>query len=319
MAAVFYAHRSGSAEDSGSSRQDGAFMIASIALSGPAELAVDPQTGTVYATQVGGKTVWAIDKVTRKPHTIDIKLDDKPDGIAVDPATHSLYVTTTSYGQGGNGSPEGVLLMIDPAAHAITATVKLGGKYAGALAVDAAGQFAYVGTSNGLAVVDLHAHRVATLITSSDVRTGVAIDPGTDTVYCADYTAGAVLVVDSRTRNVSARISVEQKVAGLALDSSTHTIYTTDDQGNTLAAVAGSRHDKILVGSGPGGVAVDPSTHSVFVANFKDGTVSVVDGATRAATSTIAVGKGPYRVAVDTTARTVYVSTTAGIKAITPA
>lgn len=317
VAAVFYLHRSGSAEDSGPARQDGPFMVASIALSHPAELAVDPQNGTVYATQVGGKTLWAIDETTRNPRTIGIELDVMPTGMTVDPVAHTLYVTATSYGKGGNGSPEGILMMIDPAAQAVTATVKVG-KNAAALVVDSAGQFAYVGTHDGLAVVDLRARRVATVIAAaSDVGSGMAIDPGTDTVFAV--VAGAVLAVDSRTRTVSARIPVESEAASIAVDSSTHTVYATEDQAGAVAAVDGSQQAKIPVGSGPGGVAVDPSTHTVFVANFEDGTVSVVNGATESAISTITVGERPYRAAVDARSHTAYVSTAAGIKAITPA
>ena len=69
---------------------------------------------------------------------------------------------------------------------------------------------------------------------------GVAVDPGTHTVY---VTGG----------NAYGTVSV--------IDGSTHTVTAT-----------------VPVGKFPGGVAVDPGTHTVYVTNSEDATVSVIDG-----------------------------------------
>jgi YVTN family beta-propeller protein len=67
---------------------------------------------------------------------------------------------------------------------------------------------------------------------------GVAVDPGTHTVYVTNLHGGTVSVIDG----------------------STHTVT-----------------DAVPVGNGPGGVAVDPGTHTVYVTHFADGTVSVIE------------------------------------------
>ncbi|MFE2961137.1 YncE family protein [Nocardia tengchongensis] len=319
-AVAVYLVRSGSPAGLGPAVQDGAFTVTPVALNGVSMLAVDPRDGTVYGTEAGGKTVWSIDRTTRSVRTLNIELDNLLSDIAVDPVTHGLLGTATSYGKGGNGSPEGVLRMIDPNASVVTATVKVG-KHAGALAVDSAGQFAYVGTDEGLSVVDLHARRVVAVVPTGSDISDVAIDPEMNTVYVTDYLAGAIVVVDSHARTVAARIPVGHKAAALAVDSAIHKIYVTDDQGSTVTVVDSSHRtviSTIAVGSGPSGVDVDPSTHDVFVANAHDGTVSVINGSEGSVTSTINVGGRPFHVAVDATTRAVYVSNSKGLKAITP-
>jgi YVTN family beta-propeller protein len=77
---------------------------------------------------------------------------------------------------------------------------------------------------------------------------GVAVDPGTHTVYVTNAGDNTVSVIDASTRTVTATVPV---------------------------------------GKVPEGVAVDPSTHTVYVTNQDDGTVSVIDASTRTLTATV--------------------------------
>jgi YVTN family beta-propeller protein len=67
---------------------------------------------------------------------------------------------------------------------------------------------------------------------------GVAVDPGSRTVYVADIEHGAVSVIDGSTRVVT---------------------------------------DTVPVGGSPFGVAVDPGSRTVYVANREHGTVILIE------------------------------------------
>ncbi|MDT5218118.1 MAG: hypothetical protein QOF15_223, partial [Mycobacterium sp.] len=67
---------------------------------------------------------------------------------------------------------------------------------------------------------------------------GVSLDPGSHTVYVANYGDNTMSVIDTSTRTVTATVPV---------------------------------------GKHPGGVAVDPGTHTVYVPNYTDNTVSVIE------------------------------------------
>ncbi|MFZ0905602.1 MAG: YncE family protein, partial [Mycobacterium sp.] len=98
---------------------------------------------------------------------------------------------------------------------------------------------------------------------------GVAVDPGTHTVYVTNGKDNTVSVIDASTRAVTVTVAV---------------------------------------GKRPWGVAVDPGTHTVYDTNAGDGTMSVIDASTRTVTATVPVGKDPFGVAVDPGTHTVYVT-----------
>ena len=142
----------------------------------------------------------------------------------------------------------------------------------------------------------------ATVPLGSKSPYGVAVDPGTHTVYVTNVKDGTVSVIDASTRTVTATIPVGKSPQEVAVDPGTHTVYVTDYGDNSVSVIDASTRTvtaTIPVGTSPHGVAVDPGTHTVYVANAKDGTVSVIDASTRTVTATIPVGKSPLRVAVN--------------------
>ena len=81
-------------------------------------------------------------------------------------------------------------------------------------------------------------YRVTATVPVGKWASGVAVDPGTHTVYVTNVDDNTVAVIDGSTRTVTATVPV---------------------------------------GKHPDEVAVDPGTHTVYVTNFKDNTVSVIE------------------------------------------
>ena len=231
-----------------------------------------------------------------------------PQNSALDPATHTLYVT--------NGN-DGTVSVIDTArcnAHVAAGcrrnwpTVTVGG-YPVGVAVDVATDSVYVGNADGksVAVIDgaaCNAGRVSGCgQTPAKVHVGrfpvaLDVDAATDTVYVADFGSNGegktVSVIDGRTCN--ARV--------------------TSGCGNTPASVK--------VRAVPAAVIVDQATNTVYAVSIAPNnaeTVAVIDGRTCNAGDTSGCGHRPAfvrvgtgttdfnaGVAIDPAAKTLYVA-----------
>jgi len=97
---------------------------------------VDLAAGTVYVINYYGGTVSVIDEATSAV-AATISVGSDPIGVAVDPATHTAYVT--------NGA--GTVSVIDEATRTVTATVPVG-VFPYGVAVDHATHTAYVANAD---------------------------------------------------------------------------------------------------------------------------------------------------------------------------
>jgi YVTN family beta-propeller protein len=236
--------------------------------------------------------------------TATIPVGAAPRGVAVDPGTHTAYVTNTD---------SGTVSVIDEATNAVTATIPVEGVGWG-VAVDPGTHTAYVANAatDTVWVIDEATNTVTATIPVGSNPWGVAVDPGTRTVYVTNFYSGTVSVIDEATNTVTATIPVGTageavNLEGVAVDPGTHTAYVANNGGygevwvideatNTVTAT-------IPVGE-PTGVAVDPGTHTAYVVNY--GRVSVINEATNTVTASIPGGWG--LVAVDPGTRTAYVT-----------
>ena len=76
--------------------------------------------------------------------------------------------------------------------------------------------------------------------------TGVAVDPGTHTVYVSNQNDhftngnrddGTVSVIDASTRTVTATIPAGKTPVEVAVDPGTHTLYVTDVGDSTVSVI----------------------------------------------------------------------------------
>ena len=231
-----------------------------------------------------------------------------PDGLAVDPATHTLYSSNQ------NASSVSVIN---------TAACNAGNT---------------AGCDQRVLEIGLPA---------GASPQGIAFDAATGTLYVADIGDNTISVINARTCNAVQRSGCGQVPASirdpggpiaLAVDQATETVYVANTgdnfsgQGHTVAVINGAicnaqqhsgcsqRPRRVRVGGGPDGVAVDQATDTVYTVN--DGadnnngdTVSVHQwGYLQRAPSmgcgqtlaTVRVGHGPFWIALDQATHTAY-------------
>jgi YVTN family beta-propeller protein len=314
----------------------------------PWALTVDQALHTVFVANNKDETLSVINTDTcngtvhsscsvRPPTT---QIGGGPQAVALDPSTNTIYTAnftdnTVSVVNTGTCNAEVTTGCRPPAP---TAPVGSGPTF---LAVDEAVHTLYVANqgSNTVSVINTTGcsssathgcrHGEATVHVGTG-PTGVAIDPGTHSLYVADSGGSTVSVIDTTTCNAEvqsgcgqapAEVTVGSNPFGIALDPVTDTVYVTNlgpkDEGDTVSVIdaatcnaddrsgCGQTPAEVTVGSGPFGIAVNPTTDTVYVANSgqlftaADGhTLSVINGITCNAVQSSGCGQTPTTVTV---------------------
>jgi DNA-binding beta-propeller fold protein YncE len=283
---------------------------------GPFSLAIDHATHTVYVANQTDGTVSAINAATCNAHNTSgcgqtppvVAAGLAPFGIAVDPATDTVYVADS----GGAGDTVSV---IDGATCNASNTSGCGqtpatmtvGNFPFGVAVDAANKTVYVtdAADNTVSMINAatcHAGdtagcgQPAPTVAVGSSPGPIAVDPSTGTVYVGNGNDATVSLIDAATCNA------------------------TDTAGCAQRPVTFS------VPGGPGGLAINETTHTLFVANnsgagtstARANTVSIINAAICNATNTSGcdqqaptalTGANPDGATVDEATDTLYVAT----------
>jgi DNA-binding beta-propeller fold protein YncE len=286
---------------------------------GPIALAVDQATDTVYVANTGDNfsgtnhTVSVINGATCNGHRHTgcghtprtVRVGAGPDGVAVDQATHTVYVANN--GPTNNGDTVSV----------INGATCNGRRHSGC------GQ-------------------AAASVRVGHGPFWIAVDQATHTAYTANNTDSTVSVINTASCNGRRHSGCGQRTSAvpvgfrpwaLTIDRALHRGFVLNNWDDTMSAIntltcdaahrsgCGHRPDTSQVGKGPQAVITDPATGTVYAANFTDSTVSVINpdrcDATRARgcrhrAPTTRVGAGPDAIAVDRALHTVYVANGGG-------
>jgi YVTN family beta-propeller protein len=207
--------------------------------------------------------------------TTTIPVGKNPNGLAVDPDSHTVYVA--------NGK-DNTVSVLDGTTRAVTTTIPVG-QDPGAVAVDPGTHSVFVANfkGNSVSVLDGTTRAVTTTIPVGLHPEGVAVDPDSHTVFVANFTDNTVSVLDGTTHAVTTTIPVGQTPVDVAVDPDSHTVFVTNTRGNTVSVLDGTTHGittTIPVGQNPNELAVDVGSHTVYATNAGDNTVSVLGGHT---------------------------------------
>ncbi|MGO9508776.1 MAG: YncE family protein [Mycobacterium sp.] len=80
-------------------------------------------------------------------------------------------------------------------------------------------------------------YRVTATVPVGRSPSGVAVDPGTRTVYVTNMIDGTMSVIDGSTRAVTATVPVGKIPVGVAVDPGTHTVYVTNKGDNSVSVI----------------------------------------------------------------------------------
>jgi len=223
-------------------------------------LAIDEATHTIYVSNGNGDTVSVLDAATcnardtsgcgQTPHTITV--GDGPVGIAVDPATHTVYVAVADVSASNVG--EGVAVIDGTTCNARTSTgcdqapasVAVHGPFG--VMLDARRHTAYVSRldDNRVTMIDtrvcnrLHPAGCAQAppsFATGDLPLSMAADEHSGTLYVGANFAGTVAVIDAARCNAGIPSGCERPAATVRFD------------------------------SGPAGIAVDEASGVLFIAH----------------------------------------------------
>jgi len=204
----------------------------------PDDITIDPTTGLVYVSNGGGEedadqdrwtgSVSVVDAETRRVvDTIVFAHGKWPGGLAVDPSTHSLFVTNS----------DGTVSVIDTHTNEVIATVEVGRSPA-SVAVSPAANEAYVVNGNGgtVSVIDTRAYEVVHTIQGSGGD--IAVDPSAGVLFLGNEGDGTVTVLDAHTREPVKIIRVGGRGPfNVELDAEAARAYVTGAQDQTIAVL----------------------------------------------------------------------------------
>jgi DNA-binding beta-propeller fold protein YncE len=249
------------------------------------------------------------------------KVGDGPAGIAVDPATDTVYVTNSGPGMDGSGHTVSVINGATCNAGNTSgcsqtpATVHVG-HFAFGAAFDAANETVYVtdAIDDTVSMIDArtcHAgdisgcSRTPPTAAAGAFPIAVAVDPDTNTVYIADNGKPVVSVINGAACNAMkttgcrpapVTLKAQGGPDGLAMNEATDALFVANNgvgsstaRANTVSVVnaatcnaeqtSGCDQDApvALTGSNPGGNTVDEQTNTLYVTTF-DNTLQVING-----------------------------------------
>jgi YVTN family beta-propeller protein len=296
----------------------------------PVAVAVDRLTATVYVANNGTNTVSVFNGATcnatvssgcgQTPATVTV--GNAPGWVAVDDATHTLYVPADNTVSVVNAV---TCNATDTSGCSRTPTMVTVGSGAGFDTIDQDAGTVYV-TNSGDNTVSMINKRTCNAdvtvgcgVTPATFQTGVsptslALNDSTHTLYVAngdDNTLWAVndaacnAVRSSGCARAGPSVRVGRTPSDVVFDERTNTLYTVNSDSDDVSVVnAATCNAKltngctrfsptVATGGAPFGVAVNNKTNTVYIANSNDNTVSVINGSSCNAANTSGCGQTP--------------------------
>lgn len=283
-------------------------------------IAVDPSLGRVYVAttevcsavengirQCGPNGAVAVldGMVTRI--LANVTVGGGPVGLAVNPATHIVYVTNQNSGTVSvlNGTNENVV-----------ATIGVGQFPSGA-AVDSTSGKVYVGNemSGTVSVIDARNNQVTSSI-KVGAPTSVAVNPVSGAVYAASADQATVSVIKEETNEVVKTIYGWGVPMSVGVNPVTNIEYVGYDGADFLSVINASTNvefGSVLLGHQNStyppqttSIAINPITDMVYAASSVSGFVTVVDGRTNTVAASILIQSLDSRLAVNPKTNMVY-------------
>jgi YVTN family beta-propeller protein len=231
----------------------------------PSRTATSTRTLTPSATLTASRTVSPTATRTPLVWLKPLPSVPAPNGIAVDPGTHRLYVTSRT---------ANALLILDPIAGTLVKSVAVGASPYG-VAINRGTQKVYVANFGSASVT------VVDLVTGSALKTipvgeggfdepsYVGVNEVTNRVYVTLHDGGGLAVIDGATDELLTTVSVCAGAFGLAVDSPLNRAYVSCRVGHALEVVDTAANTRLpamqmALGGEPYALALDPGTRRLY-------------------------------------------------------
>ena len=227
---------------------------------GHAALAI-PGTREVISTNGSANTATIFDGRTGAIRAV-IPVGKKPDDVAFDPLTRTLWVMNADGGD---------ISVVDPVAAKVVATIPVGGSLELG-AVDGEGHmFVNVEDHNDVAVLDTRTYKLLSRfpLAGCDGPTGIAYDPGHKRLISA--CANGKAIVSSRDGRQVASIAIGPHPDGALLDRRRHVALIPSGGDGTLAVIAMTETphllDTVNTAKSARTAALDPTTGRIYLSS----------------------------------------------------
>ncbi|MGB8407177.1 MAG: YncE family protein [Mycobacterium sp.] len=246
-----------------------------------------------------------------------VAMPSMPGGIAVDPATHKIYVATPE---------DNAIQVVDPESRKIVGVIT-SATHPVLLQIDPAKNRLYSanyaetnGDGGSVELIDLGTAQVTATIPVGN-RPLLAVDTAADVAYSISAKDFTLSVIDPEQAVVTSTAAPPPGqltgVSAITVDPANHTLYAADEVQHLVAAVdpnTGTATPVADVGDQPGAVGVDPSTHLIYTLDYGTGrgAVSVVDPTTHQKIANLPAGDGPTDIAIDAAGHLAYVTNNGG-------
>lgn len=243
----------------------GVSLIDTLALGGsasPMGVAVDEGTNTIYVAETGAAKVALVDGATGTVRTT-AAVAPGPWGVAVNPQTHQVYVTSLA----------GSVSVLDGASGAVTSVIDDARLQRPAgIAVNARTNQVYVANLAGdsVAVIDGTSNAVTGAIPVGSRPTAVAVDPSGGLVYAANFGGATLSVLDPATNSVVMTRSVGVGPLAVAVDPVPGVVYVAATDNSITMLDRNGRSLGVLADgavSGPQGLGLYDGTSSLYVSS----------------------------------------------------
>jgi YVTN family beta-propeller protein len=203
-----------------------------------------------------------------------VTVQQKPHGVAVNPAAKRLYVTNHD---------SDTLSVINSQTYTLVTTVS-GGDGPNGVAYNPTNNLIYIAVRNTNRVRVLRAsdYTLVKTIGVGSQPNGIAVNATTNRIYVANYGSGTVSVINGATNTVLQTLNVGSEPAQIAINPATNKAYVSLHGAGRIAVISGSGAvtSVDIYSAGPYGIAVDTQRNLVYVATIDTFRIAAVDGAT---------------------------------------
>ncbi len=288
----------------------GSYYDIQIGRSWPRSIVVNPMTNQVFVTTLSGIypptgfTITVID-ITNNSITSVVPFPGIPGEMAIDLKTNTVFIINSTS-----------IVVFDGTAKRITGSVNVRVPLYG-VAFDQLTRLLYATSASNLFRINATQPRVIGSVPVGSYAEGIAISPGDDTVYVANFGSSSITAVNGMTFSVTKTIALPHGAtpSGLVIDTSTNKLFVTTGRNYLLAIDAGSGEvvASIAVGNSPTqnstyALAIDSGTNRVFVASTPGTLITAIDAASYRVIGSVRLGSTPFEMAANPLNGNVYVT-----------